>query len=101
MQAAGGVGGQQPAAGISRASSPIDEADSIQATSAKTTLSGKDPPAYPAPAGMDAAIAAPGAIPVMDWKSTSRKPMASRRRPGVVAAAFVSAVTLGHLLPNR
>jgi hypothetical protein len=33
------------------------------------------------PPGIEAAIAAPGAMSVIDWKSTSRSPMASRRSP--------------------
>ena len=70
-----------PAAGISRASSPMEEADSRHAISAKTTASGNDPPAYAAPAGIEAAIAAPGAMSVIDWKRTSRSPIASRRSP--------------------
>jgi hypothetical protein len=38
---------------------------------------------------MDAAIAAPGAIAVMLWNSTSRSPTASRRKPVGAVAVFV------------
>lgn len=75
-----------PAAGISRASRPMLQAHSKQATSAKTTDSGSEPPAKATPAGIDAAIAAPGAISVMLWNRTSRSPIASRRSPACVAA---------------
>jgi hypothetical protein len=67
----------------------VEEADSRQAISAKTTASGSDPPAYAAPAGIEAAIAAPGAMSVIDWKSTSRSPMASRRSPACACCATV------------
>ena len=46
---------------------------------AKTTDSGSEPPAKAAPAGIDAAIAAPGAMSVMLWNRTSRRPIASLR----------------------
>ena len=75
---------KDPAAGISRASSPMDHAQNRQATMAKTTASGNEPPANAAPAGMDAAIAAPGAMSVMLWNRTSRRPIASRRSPAEV-----------------
>src|SRR5215475_2054969 len=65
------------------ASSAIETAQNRQATSANTTDSGREPPARAAPAGIDAAIAAPGAMSVMLWKRTSRSPIASRRRAGV------------------
>ena len=79
VQAAAGVRRDRPAAGRCRASSPIDDAANRQATIAMITDSGSAPPANAAPAGMDAAIAAPGAIAVMLWNSTSRRPTASRR----------------------
>jgi len=66
---------------------------SRQATNAKITASGSEPPAYPAPAGIEAAIAAPGAMPVIDWKSTSRRPIALRRSPGGAGLAIASIVT--------
>src|ERR1035441_7051758 len=56
-------------------------AQNRQATRAKTTARGSEPPANATPAGMEAAMAAPGAMSVMLWKATSRSPMASRRRP--------------------
>src|SRR5262245_22374296 len=70
-----------PAAGMLRASSATLDAVSRQATRANTTDSGSDPPAIAAPAGIEAAIAAPGAMSVMPWKRASRRPMASLRRP--------------------
>jgi hypothetical protein len=33
-------------------------------------------------------MAAPGAMSVIDWKSTSRRPIASRRRPGAGGAGL-------------
>ena len=69
-----------PAAGIRPANSATDTALNRQAMSAKTTASGSEPPAYAAPNGMDAAIAAPGAMSVMLWNRTSRSPIASLRR---------------------
>src|SRR5476649_1458585 len=47
-------------------------------TNAMLTESGSAPAAKAAPRGMDAAIAAPGAMDVMDWNSTSIKPTAFR-----------------------
>jgi hypothetical protein len=44
---------------------------------ANTTASGSAPPASGEPNGMEAAIAAPGAIEHIDWNTTSRNPMAS------------------------
>ena len=62
------------------------QAQNKQATRAKITASGRDPPANATPAGIEAAMAAPGAMSVMLWNRTSRSPMASRRRPGAVVA---------------
>src|SRR5215813_8836020 len=62
-------------------------AQNRHATRAKTTESGREPPAKATPAGIDAAMAAPGAISVMLWNVTSRRPMAFRRRPAVVSLA--------------
>jgi len=59
------------------------------ATSATTTARGSAPPAKPAPPGIDAAIAAPGAIAVMLWNRTSRNPIALRRRPSGSAFCMV------------
>src|SRR5215469_5518290 len=72
---------RDPAAGISLASWLIVQAVNNDATSAKTTASGRAPPANATPAGIDAAIAAPGAMSVMLWNRTSRSPMALRLRP--------------------
>ena len=54
-----------PAAGICAASSPMLDAHSRHAISANTTDRGSDPPAKATPAGIEAAIAAPGAMSVM------------------------------------
>jgi hypothetical protein len=81
-----------PAAGISRASRPMLTAQNRHAISAKTTESGSEPPAKATPAGIDAAIAAPGAMSVMLWNVTSRRPMAFRRRPVVVVVAVSVAI---------
>src|SRR5450755_4465547 len=83
-------------------------AQNKHAISAKITASGNDPPANATPAGMDAAMAAPGAMSVMLWNRTSRSPIASRRSPGAAPAAValvamaVSAVgdALGDLVPG-
>ncbi len=81
-----------PAAGRCLASSATDSAVNRQATRATMTASGSAPPAKAAPDGMDAAIAAPGAIAVMLWNSTSRSPMAPRRSPGWFLPAVFSTV---------
>ena len=60
------------------------QAQNKHATRAKTTARGREPPANATPAGIEAAMAAPGAMSVMLWKRTSRSPIASRRRPGAV-----------------
>ena len=83
-----------PAEGSSRASRPMHEAESRQATSASSTDRGRAPPAYSAPAGMEAAMAAPGAMSVIDWNSTSRSPIASRRRPGAEPETAWSVVAM-------
>src|SRR5215469_756961 len=87
----------EPAAGISRASRPMHHAHNRQATSAKITDSGSEPPANATPAGIDAAMAAPGAMSVMLWNRTSRSPIASLRRPvsAVAGAVAVIAVSRG------
>src|SRR5215475_9250977 len=69
------------------ASSAMDTAQNKQATSANTTDSGSEPPANAAPAGIEAAMAAPGAMSVMLWNSTSRSPIASLRSAGAGAVA--------------
>jgi hypothetical protein len=45
---------------------------------ANTTASGSAPPASGAPKGIDAAIAAAGAMQQIDWNTTSRNPTALR-----------------------
>jgi hypothetical protein len=82
----------EPEEGSSRASWPMVQAVKRQATRASTTASGSAPPANATPAGIDAAIAAPGAMSVMLWKRTSRKPIASRLSP-VSAAASLTPVS--------
>src|SRR5215831_9971649 len=67
-------------------------AQNRQAISANTTESGSEPPAKMTPAGIDAAIAAPGAMSVMLWNVTSRRPMAFRRRPVSVVVAVSVAI---------
>src|SRR5712691_7240088 len=88
-----------PAAGISRASRPMLQAQKRHAIRAKITESGSDPPANATPAGIDAAMAAPGAMSVMLWKRTSRRPIASRRSPvdvpGWAVAAIATSGTCG------
>src|SRR5437763_9312294 len=69
-----------------------------QAMSAKTTASGSEPPAYAAPNGIDAAIAAPGAMSVMLWKRTSRRPIASLRNARVAGSVWGGLVDLPHLI---
>src|SRR5665811_1536072 len=60
------------------ASWPMLQAVNSIPTNAMLTESGSAPAAKAAPRGMDAAIAAPGAMDVMDWNSTSIKPTAFR-----------------------
>jgi len=72
----------------------MQEAVSRHATSAISTDSGSAPPAYAAPAGIEAAMAAPGAMSVIDWNNTSRRPIASRRSPGAEAEAVPSMVAM-------
>src|SRR5947207_5585011 len=63
------------------------DAQNRHAISANTTESGSEPPAKATPAGIEAAIAAPGAMSVMLWNRTSRSPMAPRRSPGACCLA--------------
>src|SRR5215510_4382611 len=67
------------------------QAQNRHAISAKTTASGKDPAAKATPAGIDAAMEAPGAMSVMLWNRTSRRPIALRRNQVVVSARYVVA----------
>src|SRR5450755_217617 len=68
------------------------QAQKRHAIRAKRTASGSDPPANATPAGIDAAMAAPGAMSVMLWKRTSRRPIASRRSPVDVLCWAVAAI---------
>src|SRR5579862_3961960 len=73
-------------------------AENRQAIRAKTTASGSAPPANATPAGIDAAIAAPGAISVMLWKRTSRSPTASRLSPvSAITAPGVRKICADHV----
>ena len=90
----------EPAAGIRPASSATDTALNRQAMSAKTTASGSEPPAYAAPNGIDAAIAAPGAMSVMLWKRTSRRPIASLRNARVAGTVWWAMVDLTHVIKS-
>ena len=56
---------------------------------AMTTASDVAPPAKAMPPTMENATAAAGAMWVIDWKRTSRRPMASRARPSVGPDAVV------------
>src|SRR5213080_2351258 len=58
--------------------------------SARMTASGSAPPANPAPAMIENATAAAGAMWVIDWNRTSRSPMASRARPTEGARRSIS-----------
>jgi hypothetical protein len=60
------------------ASCPILEAVKKIPINAKITASGSAPPASGEPKGMEAAIAAAGAIEQIDWNATSRSPTALR-----------------------
>src|SRR5215831_15497006 len=68
---------------------------------ANTTASGSDPPANATPAGIDAAMAAPGAMSVMLWNVTSRRPIALRRNPVVVSVCSVVATAASLDGPKR
>src|SRR5215469_9719199 len=70
------------------------DAQNKHAISAKTTASGREPPAKATPAGIDAAMAAPGAMSVMLWNRTSRSPIASLRRPVFVVAGAVAVIAV-------
>src|SRR5262249_8790279 len=78
------------------------QAQNRHAISAKTTASGKDPAAKATPAGIEAAMAAPGAMSVMLWNRTSRSPIAFRRSPVVVlvCSAVVTAASLFRTRPR-
>src|SRR5215469_3432788 len=73
-------------------------AEKRHATSANTTARGSEPPANATPAGMDAAIAAPGAMSVMLWKRTSRRPIALDRNAVSATVASVTGGTLGLIM---
>src|SRR5215470_1142915 len=78
------------------------QAQNKHAISAKTTASGSDPAAKATPAGIEAAMAAPGAMSVMLWNRTSRSPIAFRRRPVVVlvCSAVATAASLFRTRPR-
>src|SRR5215472_14080008 len=78
------------------------DAQNRHAISAKITASGREPPAKATPAGIEAAMAAPGAMSVMLWNRTSRSPIAFRRRPVVVlvCSAVATAASLFRTRPR-
>src|SRR5258708_6934129 len=78
----------------------MHHAQSRHATRAKTTDSGSAPPAKATPAGIDAAMAAPGAMSVMLWNKTSRRPIALRRKPVLVLVCSVVATAPPWTVPN-
>src|SRR3954463_7549103 len=84
------------------ASSPILKAVNRHATMAMSTDSGKAPPAKATPVGIEAATAAAGAMSVMLWNSTSRRPIALLRSPVsvLVAAAVIARPPLRALNPT-
>src|SRR5437764_10898789 len=77
------------------------DAQNKQATRANTTASGSEPPAKATPAGIDAAMAAPGAMSVMLWNRTSRRPIAFRRSPVLVLVCSVVATAASLDGPKR
>ena len=83
-----------PAAGMCLASWPMLEAVKRIPIKAKRTASGSAPPASGEPNGIEAAIAAPGAIEQIDWNTTSRNPIA-------LLASLMSGllITLLHSVP--
>src|SRR5207302_8599284 len=71
------------------ANCPRGDATNRHATMARITASGVAPPPDVIPNGIENTTAAAGAMCVIDWKRTSRRPMASRARPSVGSdAAF-------------
>ncbi len=70
-----------PADGRWRASSPIENAVNRTAISANTTARGVSPSAYVVANPIDRATATAGAMNVIDWNSTSVRPIALRSRP--------------------
>src|SRR5207253_8075510 len=69
-----------PADGISLASWPIDTATHVQPTSASSTDSGRAGPANWIEIRIENAIAAPGAMCVIDWNRTCGRPIDSSRK---------------------
>ena len=59
-------------------------------TKAMSTDSGSAPPAKAAPRGIEAAMAAPGAIDVIDWKSAAMSPTWLRASCGAVVVSLIS-----------
>src|SRR5437588_3299116 len=59
----------------------MEHATNRHATMAMITASGVAPPPKVIPNGIENTTAAAGAMWVIDWKRTSRRPMASRARP--------------------
>src|SRR5215472_4354141 len=88
-----------PADGRCLASWPIEQAASRQPTRASSTDNGSAPPAYVAPAAMDSATAPAGAIDVIDWNMTSRRPMAPCSSLELSLPAACEPAMTGLLLP--
>ena len=74
-----------PADGRCFASWAIEYAVNSTAIIAKSTASGVIPPANDVAAPIDSAVATAGAMWVIDWNSTSGKPMASRSSDGAAS----------------
>jgi hypothetical protein len=93
--------------GILRAIWPIELATRRQATSASTTDSGSAGPANCTEKRIENAIAAPGAMCVIDWKSACGSPIErSRNLPGAAPGASIPAsfwchVSSGTILHDR
>src|SRR5713226_2268074 len=86
-----------PADGISFASWPIELATSMHATSANRTASGRAGPANWTEKRIENAIAAPGAMCVIDWKSTCGSPIERSRSWSNRALLASIATSLGRL----
>ena len=63
-------------------------------TKAMSTASGSAPAAKAAPSGIEAAMAAAGAIEVIDWNSTPGRPTASRSSGATVVVCVAKVLTL-------
>ena len=82
-----------PADGRCFASSAIEKAVKSTAIIANTTASGVMAPANAVAAPIDSAVATAGAMCVIDWNSTSGRPIALRARVGDAVSDCWMAVT--------